>query len=313
MTRTRFLRPLAALVAAVGGSLLAPVTEVEARQPDPRAIEVARATLDAIEREWAIGAYDAAFALRASFDLSGESTSVTGELVVDRRNGRLRLDTERGVGPLTFVLAGGSGDLHVPSLGQYATRSTGALGAGLAGFSARSRIETARQRLGGEYGALSHLGVETVDGAETDRIRDVTQPGTTVDYWIDQRTRLPRRIVVAEGERRTRIGFRYASGPRPSGAVIETGGPRPVRITLAPVYDGSGRAASLRATIAPATGSPMAADVRLDWDPSIAPGFFEPVPPGGAKRVPFQQLVWGVLFSAAGQLGPLLPLVTGGF
>jgi len=313
MPRTRILRLPVALVAVVAGSHLAPVTEAEARQPDPRAIDVATATLDAIEREWGIGAYEAATALRASFDLSGESTAVTGDLVVDRRNGRLRLDTERGVGPLTFVLAEGTGTLHVASLGQYATRSTGTLGAGLADLSAGSRIETARQRLGGEYGALSHLGVETVDGVETDRIRDVPGPGTTVDYWIDRGTRLPRRIVVAEGDRRTRIGFRYASGPRPSEAVIETGGPRPVRIALAPVYNGSGRAASLRATIAPATGSPMTADIRLDWDPSIAPGFFTPAPPAGAKRVPFQQLVTGVVFSAAGQLGFLLPLVTGGF
>lgn len=298
------------LLPALAALLLA--APARSQSADPRAVDVALGALDAIERSWAIEAYDAADRVRTAINLRGGSANVTGNLVVDRRARRWRLDTGGGVGPLTFAVAGGAATLYVPSLGQFATRPAGALSPTGIGFSPKAELAAARARLTRGYEFLVHVGVETVDGASTDRIRDTPAPGVTVDYWIDRETSLPRRVLVAEGERETRVELRYGAGPRPTEVVVATAGRGASGATLSPAYDTAGRVKLLHAAIRPPSGPRFTADLRLDWNPRLASGFFAFAPPSGAERVPFQQLVTGVLFSAAGQLGGLLPLVTGG-
>lgn len=305
MIRTPELLP--ALVA-----LVVAAAPARSQSVDPRAVDVALGALEAIERTWAIEAYDGSDRVRTAINLRGGSANVTGNLVVDRRARRWRLDTAGGVGPLTLAVAGGTATLYVPSLGQFATRPAGALSPTGIGFSPKAELAATRARLTRGYDVLVHLGVETVDGASTDRIRDTPGPGVTVDYWIDRETSLPQRVLVAEGEREMRVELRYGAGPRPTEIVVTTADGGASRATLSPAYDSAGRVKLLHAAIRPPSGPSFTADLRLDWTPRVASEFFAFAPPNGAERVSFQQLVTGVLFSAAGQLGGLLSLLTGG-
>ena len=293
------------------------VSQGTARAQSPEsshASEIARQALDAVRQNWALARYDEARQVRVAINLRGAgSQGVTANLVVDRGSPRWRLDAAGGVGPLTVWATADRVALHVPSLKQYATRAGGELArhAGDAG-GLDAEVAAMQARLEGGYTALSLGGEETIDGAGTWRLNDQPEPGTTVSYWIDRRTHLPRRIVLDRpGRRDVRVELAYSSGARPSGATVYLQGQRDVEIRLTPTYERSGRVSRVQIITRPAGGTSITTDVTLDWSPVTGAGFFQFTPPAGASEVPFGQLSQGVLLMAAGALGGLLPVFLG--
>lgn len=285
-----------------------------AQSSDSGAVEIARRALDAVRGGWALARYDQAAMVRAAINLRGAgSEGVTGNVVVDRATPRWRLDAAGGVGPLTLWAMPDGMALHVPALAQYARRSGGSL-ARMAGEGSGLDAEVAamRSRLDGSYTQLSLAGEETIAGAAVWRLDDRIEPGTTASYWIDQRSHLPRRIVLDRpGRRDVRVELAYGAGPRPTGATVYLQGQRDAEVRLTPTYEGSGRVSRVQIVTRPAGGVPVTIDVTLDWSPAVAAGFFRFAPPTGASEVPFGQLSQGVLLMAAGALGGLLPVLLG--
>ncbi|HUF88735.1 MAG TPA: hypothetical protein VMR66_02005 [Gemmatimonadota bacterium] len=307
-------RPARRLAVAILSLCLAPALASAQSAPDDRALQIARRALDAVREGWSLARYDESRQVRASINLRGAgSQGATANLVVDRATPRWRLDAAGGVGPLTLWALPDRTALHVPGLGQYATRRGGGLAA-TAGQAGRIDAEVAamRARLDGGYGALTLAGEETIDGAPTWRLDDRPEPGTTASYWIDRATHLPRRIALDRpGRRDLRIDFAYGGGPRPIRAVAYLQGQRDVQVTLTPTYQASGRVVRLQVVAQPSGGSPVTTDVTFDWSSSTSAEFFRFTPPAGATEVSFQQLSQGVLLMAAGALGSLLPVLLG--
>lgn len=303
-------RVLATALLALGTSQAA----AQAQSSEPRAVEIARRALDAVRDGWALARYDEAPRVRAAINLRGAGAQgVTANLVVDRATPRWRLDAAGGVGPLTLWALPDGIALHVPSLGQYARRPGGDLarmGGEASGLDAE--VAAMRRRLDGAYTQLSLAGEETVAGTATWRLDDRIEPETTASYWIDQRSHLPRRIVLDRpGRRDVRVELAYGSSPRPTSATVTLQGQRDVEVRLTPTYEGSGRVSRVQVVTLPAGGSPITTDLTLDWSPAVAAGFFRFTPPAGATEVPFGQLSQGALLMAAGALGGLLPVILG--
>jgi hypothetical protein len=278
------------------------------------ASEIASRALDAVRRGWALARYDEARQVRAAINLrGGGSEGVTANLVVDRATPRWRLDVAGGLGPLTVWALPDRTALHVPSLGQHASRAGGDLARMVAAADRfDAEVVAMRSRLAAGYDALTLAGEETIDGAATWRLDDRPEPGTTASYWIDQRTHLPRRIAVDRpGRRDVRVELSYGAGPRPVRAVAYLQGQRDVQVTLTPSYDSAGRVARVQAVTVPSGGSTVTTDVTLDWSPGMGASFFRFAPPEGSREVSFGQLSQGVLLMAAGALGALVPLILG--
>jgi hypothetical protein len=310
-TRTTFAAHVTALALLALGTLQA---TAHAQSGEPRAIEIARRALDAVRGGWALARYDEAARVRAAINLRGAGAQgVTANLVIDRATPRWRLDAAGGVGPLTLWAMPDGVALHVPSLGQYARRSGGDLarmGGEASGLD--GEVAAMRSRLDGGYTELSLAGEETIAGAATWRLDDRIEPGTTASYWIDQRSHLPRRIVLDRpGRKDVRVDLAYGSGPRPTSATVTLQGQRDVEVRLTPTYEGSGRVSRVHVVTQPSGGATVTTDVTLDWSPAIAAGFFRFTPPTGATEVPFGQLSQGALLMAAGALGGLLPVILG--
>ncbi|MFN2382694.1 MAG: hypothetical protein ABR559_00365 [Gemmatimonadota bacterium] len=283
---------------------------------DPRAIEIARQTLAAIERGWALGRYDQAGRVRAAINLrgaGGTAPAVTANIVVDRRARQWRADAAGDIGPLTLYADAERATLYVPALKQHASRRAGGLAPGASvARNLTSEIALMRSRLDGGYEPLVLRGEESLGGATTWRLDDTPAPGVTASYWIDQTTSLPRRIALDRpGRRDVRLDFQYGSSPRPTRVDAYLQGQQDVQITISPRYDATGRATRLHLVSRVAGGGEFATDVTLDWAPRVAAGFFRFDPPAGAQAVSFTQLSQGVLFSAAGKLSALLPLFLG--
>jgi hypothetical protein len=310
-TPTTFAAHVAAIVLLGLGTSQA---TAHAQSVEPRAIEIARRALDAVRDGWALARYDEAARVRAAINLRGAGAQgVTANLVIDRATPRWRLDAAGGVGPLTLWAMPDGVALHVPSLGQYARRSGGDLarmGGEASGLD--GEVAAMRSRLDGGYTELSLAGEETIAGAATWRLDDRIEPGTTASYWIDQRSHLPRRIVLDRpGRKDVRVDLAYGSGPRPTSATVTLQGQRDVEVRLTPTYEGSGRVSRVQVVTQPSGGARVTTDVTLDWSPAIAAGFFRFTPPTGATEVPFGQLSQGALLMAAGALGGLLPVILG--
>lgn len=286
------------------------------RAPDERAIEIARRSLDAIESGWVLARYDGARRVRAAVNLRGGGSApvgLTANIVMDRPAGRYRLDAAGGVGPLTLHVGGPNAALYVPGLNQYARGEAGALAPG-ATFSRSLTAEIAamRARLDGGYDGLIYRGEETLDGAVTHRIDDTPAFSTLASFWIDARTHLPRRIVLARpGRQDLRIDFRYGAGPRPSRVDAHLEGQRDMELVITPRYDGAGRVSHVHAVNQVAGAGEFTMDVNLDWSPRVSADHFRFTPPAGAQEVPYGQLMSGIIFAAAGTLGAFLPLFTG--
>lgn len=284
---------------------------------DDTAVEIALSSLAAIERGWGLAAYDGARRVRAAVNLRDAvgDVGVTANAVLDRGAARWRLDASGDVGPLTLLVADGRATLHVPAVRQYARRPAGGLAPGGAiPRSLQGEVAAARARLRSGYGQLTYGGRETLDGATVHRIEDALGDGATATYWIDDDTRLPRRVALDRpGRRDVTIDLSYGgSGTRPVRVVAYLQGQRDVRVVASPRYDGAGRVARLVTAVRVAGGGELSLDVNLDWSPRISPSFFGFAPPPGAQEVPFDQLLGGVLFAAAGKLGGLAQALGGG-
>lgn len=283
-------------------------------QVDREAIEIALDALSAIESQWGLAAYDEAQRVRAEVELHGSASApfaVSGNLTLDKPNRRWRLDASGDLGPLSLFVGTTQTTLYVPGLRQFARQSGAAL-APDGSTSAMQQVRIVRARLGDDYTQLRYLGRETVDGALTEKIQDTPAPETTITYWIDVMTSLPRRIVVGRtGRRDASIDFRYASGARPSSVEAYLQGERDVQVSSTLQYDVRGRIARIASTTRIAGGGTFTGDATFDWTPTLGQGFFSFTPPSGTQEVPFQQLVTGVLFAAAGKLAALLPLLQG--
>lgn len=280
---------------------------------DDRAVEIALGALEAIESGWGLAAYDEAPRVRAAINLRGASVGVTANAVVDRRARRWRLDAAGDVGPLTLLVGDGSAFLVVPPFRQHARGAAGALapGAGI-GRSLSGEVQAMRARLRNGYTALQYGGEEILGGSRVHRIVDRPGPGATATYWIDAESRLPRRVLLAgPGSRRLQVDLGYARGTRPSRIQVRSGAGEDLAITVDPAYDGRGRLKLLHLAVR-AGGTPLQADVNLDWAPRVADGFFRLSHPEGSREVPFPQLAQGVLFQAAGALGALARVLAGG-
>ncbi len=289
-------------------ALAAPV-----RAQDPQASRIALDALAAIERSWSLARYDQAARVRATINLRGTNgLGVTGNLAVDRGNNRWRLDTAGDVGPLTLWADASNATLHVPALTQYAVRAAGTLApATSVGVSPAREVALMRQRIEAGYGELVYRGQETLDGAAVHVIVDTPKPGTTATYWIDARTSLPRRVAIATpGSRDLRLDFAYGRSARPT-TVTATFSGSGVRLTLVPRYDSTGRVDRLSISGRMTDGTGIDADVNLLWGARFAPNHFRFRAPSGAQRVPFDQLISGALFAAAGKLGPLASIFLG--
>lgn len=305
---------MASLLAALAISSTLALTPVRAHAQSPvddRATDIAQRALDAVRDGWVLARYDEARQVRAAINLRGTgSQGVTANLVMDRGTPRWRLDAAGGVGPLTLWATPDRLALHVPSLKQYATRSGGGL-ARMAGSAASldAEVVAMRERLESGYAGLTLGGEETVGGAATWRLDD--QPAT-MSYWIDQRTFLPRRIVLDRpGRKDIRVDFVYDSGVRPSAATVYLQGQRDVEVALSPTYERSGRVSRIQVVTRSAGSAPVTIDVTFDWSRGMGAEFFRFAPPAGASEVPFGQLSQGVLLMAAGALGGLLPVFLG--
>lgn len=310
MTFSRTLFAVALLMAAPAVAAPLPTPGVT----DPEAARIALRALDAIERGWALARYDQAGRVRATVNLRGTNgLGVTANLALDRSAGRWRLDTAGDVGPLTLWADNQRASLLVPALSQYASRPAGFLAPGASlGRSLTREVATMRQRIEGGYAPLVHRGVETVDGAQVNVIVDTPEPGVTSTYWLDASTDLPRRITIAKaGGRQMRIDFAYARGPRPSTVTAIFPGTREVRLTIAPRYDQNGRVSRFSISGRMPDGTGIDADVNLQWSTQLGNAYFRFSPPSGAQQVSFEQLASGVLFGAAGKLGPLASIVLG--
>lgn len=282
--------------------------------PDERAIEIAHQVLDAIESGWALARYDGAKRVRAAINVRGGSPAaigITSNFVMDRTARRWRLDAGGDVGPLTLYADREQMTLFSPDLEQFARQRAEmlALGDGSDGGLMAQLIAT-RQRLDRGYRLLRYVAEETIAGALAHRIEDTPAPGTTATYWIDAVTHLPRRAQLARpGEGDVRIEFYYGSSPRPERVEIYLEGEHDVQTTTTLRYDGVGRISQAHAVSQVGGGDEFTSDVNVDWSPDVAAGFFSFAPPAGTQEVPFQQLVSGLLFAAAGKLAAILPLV----
>ena len=246
---------------AVGAAVLLALTILvhdgrsAVRRPgDEKAIQIVRRTLDAVERGWALAAYDRASRVRTAVNLRGASpvVGVTANLVVDRSARRMRLDAAGDIGPLTLI-----GDpqrllLYVPSLAQFARRP--GLGAGeWLRTDLTAEVAAIRSRLDAGYPLLAYRGREVIDGQPVEVVVDTPEPGATATYWIDATSFLPRRIVLSgAGRGEVRVDLVYGTGSRPVRAARPdppwSGGLLPARICAhgprrcAPVRPGGGRA-----------------------------------------------------------------------
>lgn len=306
---TRLLLPALAVLALTGRP--APADPVSAT--DDRATEIALGSLAAMERGWALSAYDRAPRVRASVNLRGRGLGVTANAVLDRPGRRWRLDAAGDIGPLTLLVAEGSALLHVPAFGQHARGAAGGLAPGATvGRSLAAEVATMRARLEAGYDGLAWRGEETLGGHRVHRLVE-QGAGETATYWIDAGTSLPRRIALERpGGKALRVDFTYGAGPRPTRVDIRVTGERELTVVASPAYDGQGRAKHLHLSVRPAGAAPLEADVNLDWAPRLADGFFRLAPPADSRSVPFAQLAQGVMFQAAGVLGALAR-VLGGF
>ncbi len=295
-------------------AMLAPAATGPAWAQDADPARIALQALAAVEKGWNLALYDQAARMRAAINLRGTNgLGVTGNLAVDRRNGRWRLDTAGDVGPLTLWADGSRATLFVPALDQYAGRAAGSLAPGTSvGVNPAREIGLMRQRIEAGYAALGYRGQETIAGAPVHVLTDTPQPGTTATYWIDARTSLPRRVTIAApGQRDLTLDFAYHGSPRPSVVIATFGGTGGVRLTLAPSYDGSGRVSRLSVSGRMTDGTGIDADVNLIWGARFGAGHFSFQPPAGARQVSFEQLLSGALFAAAGKLGPLASIFLG--
>jgi hypothetical protein len=300
-------RPLIAVLAATL------VGAAPARAQESPASRIALDALAAVERSWSLARYDQAARVRATINLRGTNgLGVTGNLAVDRGNNRWRLDTAGDVGPLTLWADAANATLHVPALAQYAVRVAGALAPGTSvGVSPAREVALMRQRIEAGYGELAYRGEETVDGAATHVIVDTPKPGTTATYWIDARTSLPRRMAISTpGSRDLRLDFAYGRSARPTTVTVTFSGSG-VRLVLTPRYDATGRVGRLSISGRMTDGTGIDADVNLLWGARFAANHFRFRAPAGAQRVPFDQLISGALFAAAGKLGPLASIFLG--
>lgn len=314
------IQPFAGFAGALA-ILLAPLATPAAAQSGPgadraRAAEIALASLDAVERHWALARYADASRVRARINLRGGTgidVGVTANAVVDRRNRRWRLDASGDVGPLTLVVNPARALLFVQPLDQRADGAPGPLAGAFLAASPAAEVGRMRANLADGYGALTLRGEESVGGAPAWRLEESPEPGVTATYWIDQRTSLPLRVALDRpGRDDLRVEFGYGAGPRPTRVAAYVQGRRDVQVVASPAYDAAGRARHVHLEATVAGGGAYAADVTLDWSPSVAPGFFDWSPPASARTVPFSQLAQGVLFSAAGKLGGLLSAFVGG-
>lgn len=302
--------------AAILGLAIAPVHG--ASSPDPRpvdekAIRIVRGTLDAIERGWALAAYDQASRVRAAVNLRGANPAlgVTANLVVDRSARRMRLDAAGDIGPLTLTGTPQGMLLYVPSLEQFA-RGPGLEAGAWLQTDLSGEVAAIRSRLDAGYPLLVYQGREEIDGRPVEVVRDTPEPGATATYWIDAASSLPRRIVLTgAGRGEMRLDLAYGAGPRPVRADLVSRGEREVRLVLTPGYDGTGRVSRLQAVATPDGGGSLTTDLSFDWSPQTGAGFFTFQPPGGAVEVPFEQLATGVLLTAAGKLGSILQILSG--
>ncbi len=303
--------------AIVASLLVATPTGVAAQQgagSDDRAIEVAREALDAIESGWALAHYDRAQRVRAAINARGKSPTsigITSNFVMDRAARRWRLDAGGDVGPVTLYVDREQMALHAPDLEQFARQPAGIL-APAEGFGdgLSSQLTETRRRLDQGYGALRYVGEETVGGALTHRIEDTPEPGTTATFWIDAVTHLPRRVeLVRPGRKDTRIEFQYGASPRPTRIEAYLEREHDIQVTASLRYDDVGRVEQIHVVSRVADRGEITSDVNVDWDPRVAPDFFNFSPPTGTQEVPFQQLLSGLVFAAAGKLAEILPLV----
>ncbi len=284
------------------------------RPADEKAIQVVRRTLDAIERGWALAAYDRASRVRTAINLRGTQpvVGITANLVVDRGAGRMRLDAAGDVGPLTLT-----GDpqrllLYVPSLAQFARRSGGLDAGEWLQADLTGEVAAIRSRLDAGYPLLVYRGREEIGGRPVEVVSDTPEPGATATYWIDATSFLPLRIVLSgAGRGDVQVDLVYGAGPRPVRADVVSRGNRELRLVLTPSYDGTGRVSRLQAVATPAGGGSLTTDLSFDWSPDPGAGFFAFQPPAGAVEVPFQQLATGVLLTAAGKLGAILQILSG--
>ena len=300
----------------VASLLAATPTGVVAQQgagSDDRAIEVAREALAAIESGWALAHYDRAKRVRAAINARGGSPTsigITSNFVMDRAARRWRLDAGGDVGPVTLYVDREQMALHAPDLGQFARQSGGLATAGGLGDGLSRQLTETRRRLDQGYGLLRYMVEDTVGGALAQRIEDTPAPGTTATYWIDVATHLPQRAELARpGRKDVRIEFHYGSSPRPMRVEIYLEGEHDVQVTATLRYDGVGRVSQVHAVSRVGGGDEFTSDVNVDWSPNVAAEFFNFAPPAGTREVPFQQLVSGLVFAAAGKLAAILPLV----
>lgn len=305
----------AALPLVAGISLLAGSAPASGTGGDEEAIRIVRRSLDAIESEWALAAYDRADRVRAAVNVRGTAPAVgvTANVVVDRAARRLRLDAAGDVGPLTLLADRRRILLYVPAVAQFARGDGGALAPGdWMAADLTAELAAIRARLDAGYPLLVYRGREELDGRPVDVVEDTPAPGATTTYWFDAASSLPRRMVLSRpGRGVVRLDLSYGGGRRPTGAELEVQGERSTRVTLTPRYDGAGRVSRVQAVVHGSGGGALTTDVTFDWAPDPARGFFSFQPPDGTTEVPFQQLVSGVLLTAAGKLGGLLQLLAG--
>ncbi|MBW3660978.1 MAG: hypothetical protein KY397_05020 [Gemmatimonadetes bacterium] len=226
---------LAALLAGAGPTL----AQQGASAPDERAAEIALASLDAVERHWALDRYAEARRVRARVNLrgagAGANVGVTANAVVDRPNRRWRLDASGDVGPLTLVVDPGRALLYVKALQQHAAGSPGSLAGAFLFADPAAEVDAMRANLRAGYGALEFRGEEAVGGAPAWRLEETPEPGVRATYWIDERTSLPLRVALDRpGRADVRIEFAYGAGPRPSRVAVHVQGRRDVQIVSSP-------------------------------------------------------------------------------
>ncbi len=283
--------------------------------PDDEAVRIVQRSLDAIEAGWALSAYDRASRVRAAVNVRGTqpAVGVTANLVVDRTNRRMRLDTAGDVGPLTLLADRQRILLYVPGTGQFARQAADVPAPGdWMAADLTAEIAAIRARLDAGYPLLVHRGRQEIEGRPVEVVEDTPAPGATATYWIDATSSLPLRMVLERpGRAVVRLDLTYGEGTRPTAVELQLQGDRSARISMTPRYDGSGRLSRLQAVIRPSAGGDLTADLSFDWASDPARGFFEFQPPEGTAQVPFQQLVSGVLLASAGKLGGLLQLLAG--